>query len=312
MAGKLLFITSNRLGDAVLSTGLLSAALQRFSPSEVRIACGPLPEPLFRGVPGLEKIFVLDKKRGGWRWFDLWKECVGQKWDVVIDLRNSIVSRFLPAKEIYRFTRSDHTKHKAAQIAAVLKLSSIPASKIWITEEARRKALELMPSGGLTLALCPTANYGPKQWPAERFVEAARKLTAEGAPLAGARIVVFAAGNEAQQVQPLLADLQKTHEVIDLTGKTDPLEAAACLAYCRLCIANDSGLMHLAASMRIPTLGLFGPTNDVEYRPWGPSAAFLRGAAWTHYQSLKDPHELMRAITVDSVVKAAVDLLNMK
>jgi heptosyltransferase-3 len=312
MAGKLLFITSNRLGDAVLSTGLLSAALQRFSPSEVWVACGPLPEPLFRGVPHLKKIVVLDKKKGGWQWLDLWKECVGVKWDVVIDLRNSLASRFLPAKEIYRFTRSNGTKHKVAQIAAVLNLESIPASKIWITEEARQKALQLMPSGGVTLALCPTANYGPKQWPPERFVEAARRLTAEGAPLAGARIALFAAGNEAPQIQPLIADLQKTHEVIDLTGKTDPLEAAACLAYCRLCIANDSGLMHLAASMRVPTLGLFGPTNDVEYRPWGPSAAFLRGAPWQHYQSLKDPHELMRAIDVNSVVKASVDLLNMK
>jgi heptosyltransferase-3 len=309
MAGKLLFITSNRLGDAVLSTGLLSAALQRFSPSEVRVACGPLPAPIFQGVPNLEKIFVLDKKRGAWRWLDLWKECVGQKWDVIIDLRNSVVSRFLPAKEIYRFTRSDESKHKAAQIAAVLNLPSIPASKIWITEEARKKALQLVPSGGLILALCPTANYGPKQWPAERFIEAARKLTAEGALLAGARIALFAAGNEVQQVQPLLADLQKTHEVIDLTGKTDPLEAAACLAYCRLCIANDSGLMHLAASMRVPTLGLFGPTNDVEYRPWGPAAAFLRGAAWKHHKSMRDPHELMRAIDVDSAVKAAEKLL---
>ncbi|MBI3419167.1 MAG: glycosyltransferase family 9 protein [Proteobacteria bacterium] len=230
MERKLLFITSNRLGDAVLSTGLLHAALQRFSPDRVTVACGPVPAPLFAGVPKLEQIILLDKARGGMHWLDLWRHCVGQKWEAVVDIRNSFVSYLVPARHVFRFIGGNPKKHKAEQLAALLNLSPAPPSKLWITESAQQKAAQLMPPGGRVLALCPTANSYRKCWPGERFVEAARRLTASGM-LAGARIAVLAAGNEKEQADPLIQELRKTHEVVDLVGKTDPLEAAACLAY---------------------------------------------------------------------------------
>src|SRR6185369_11732933 len=173
--GKLLFITSNRLGDAVLSTGLLNAALLRFKPDEVTVACGPLPAKLFTGVPRLKEVFIIDKQKGGGHWFELWKRAKSQKWDVVIDLRNSLVSRFISSKQTFRFAGSDKTRHKAEQLAEVLKLNPAPATKIWITPEARNKAIELMPSGARILALCPTANWMGKAWPAERYVELAQR-----------------------------------------------------------------------------------------------------------------------------------------
>ncbi|HVY12748.1 MAG TPA: glycosyltransferase family 9 protein [Alphaproteobacteria bacterium] len=303
MAKTLLFITSNRLGDAVLSTGLLQAALQRFAPDAVTVACGPIPAPLFQGVPKLEEIIILDKKRRGAHWLDLWKRCARRKWDVVIDLRHSLVSYFIPAKQVFRFTRADKNKHKTEQLAAVLKLSPVPPNKIWITEEAKKKALGLMGSGRI-LALCPTAAWQGKRWPPEKFIEAALRLTAQGE-----RIAVFAAADEAAQAQALIETLKKSREVIDLVGETDVLEAAACLAYCRLCLANDSGLMHLAAAMRVPTLGLFGPSSDVEYRPWGPNAAFVRGAPFKGMQNTRDPQALMQALSVEHVIAAAQKLL---
>jgi lipopolysaccharide export system permease protein len=308
--GKLLFITSNRLGDAVLATGLLQAALLRFKPSEVTVACGPLPAPLFKGVPHIKEIFIIDKQKGGRHWMDLWKHAKTQKWDVVIDLRNSIVSHFISAKQKFRFTRADKALHKTQQLAKVLGLNPPPASKIWITPDARNKAIELMPSGARILALCPTANWMGKAWPWQRYVELAQKLTAEGGPLQGARIAVFAAPSEREQAEPLIKALHHTNDVIDLVGKTDPLEAAACLAYCRLCIANDSGLMHIAAAMRVPTLGLFGGTPDVEYRPWGPNTGFVRGAPYPgEGKAIVAGPALMEAISVEDALAAAQKLL---
>ncbi len=63
---------------------------------------------------------------------------------------------------------------------------------------------------------------------------------------------------------------------IELVGHGDVLTAAACLVRADLFIGNDSGLMHLAAAVGIPTLGLFGPSPHERYRPWGPKAAYVR------------------------------------
>jgi lipopolysaccharide export system permease protein len=308
-ARKLLFITSNRLGDAVLSTGLLAAALERFQPQEVTIACGPIPAPLYQGVPNLKEIISLDKKRKGRHWLDLWGKTAFTLWDVVIDLRNSVVSYAIPSLKTFRFTGSRANESKAVQLARVLGLQPVPYNKIWLTQAAKDAALNFIPEGTPVLALCPTANWDPKQWPADRFIETARKLIGSNETLKNARIAVFGAGNERDQSQPIINALAKDFLVIDLVGKTDPLQAAACLEKARLCLANDSGLMHIAAAMGAPTLGIFGPSNSVEYSPHGTRAALVRGAEFHGLENTPDPQQLMLAVSVDSVIAAAAKLL---
>ena len=83
---------------------------------------------------------------------------------------------------------------------------------------------------------------------------------------------------------PELAD----SEVLDLVGRIDPLEAAACLARCRLFVGNDSGLMHVAAAVGTPTVGLFGPSPVDHYRPWGRWTAVARTPE-TPDQLMADP-----------------------
>jgi ADP-heptose:LPS heptosyltransferase len=64
--------------------------------------------------------------------------------------------------------------------------------------------------------------------------------------------------------------------LIDTVGKIDLLTVAACLERCRFFVGNDSGLMHLAAAVGVPTLGLFGPSREEHYAPWGPLGASVR------------------------------------
>jgi hypothetical protein len=71
---RLLFITSNRIGDAVLSTAALEEAMARLPGASVVIACGELPAPLFRATPGLERIVTFRKERG--RWMKLWRSAL--------------------------------------------------------------------------------------------------------------------------------------------------------------------------------------------------------------------------------------------
>src|SRR3546814_1992136 len=63
---------------------------------------------------------------------------------------------------------------------------------------------------------------------------------------------------------------------VNLVERSDLLTAAACLERADFFVGNDSGLMHLAAAAGTPTLGLFGPSPEVRYRPWGPHAGYVR------------------------------------
>ncbi len=300
---KLLFITSNRLGDAVISTGLLEQAIKRFAPTEVTIACGPIPAPLFAAVPNLKRIIILDKKEGGLHWLKLWCEVVPQIWDVVIDLRNSAVSYLIFSKKTLRFTKGTETEHKSHQLAKIMGLlDDVPYNKIWLSQAVQQQAAIILHDGEPILALCPTANWQPKTWPAENFINVAMRLPFQ-------RIAIFGAEHEREQAMPIIAALQQKFDVIDLVGKTNPLEAAACLARCKLCIANDSGLMHIAAAMDVPTLGLFGPSNDVEYSPHGRHTAFVRGGPFFGLEHTVNPFALMQMIDVEAVVKAAKRLI---
>src|SRR5258708_33272134 len=65
---KILFVTATRIGDAVLSTGVLGHLVDRHPGARVTIAAGPAAAPLFEAVPGLERIVVLAKRRWSLHW----------------------------------------------------------------------------------------------------------------------------------------------------------------------------------------------------------------------------------------------------
>jgi ADP-heptose:LPS heptosyltransferase len=171
----------------------------------------------------------------------------------------------------------------------------------------------LIPADGPVLAVGPTANWGGKQWPAERFAEIIARLTADGAILERARAAVFGAADERPAAAPVIESLPPERR-IDLVGEVDLLTAAACLERCALYIGNDSGLMHLAAAAGTPTLGLFGPSKETLYAPWGAHTAVARTAlSFDEIVSAPDydylSHEShMASLDVETVEQAAVGL----
>jgi heptosyltransferase III len=119
---------------------------------------------------------------------------------------------------------------------------------------------------------------------------------------------VLAAAHERAQAAPLLEALP---QAIDLVGRTDLLTAAAILRQAALFVGNDTGLMHIAAAVGAPTLGLFGPSPAAKYAPWGPHT----GVAQTErgYRELVEAPDfdhrttdtLMDSLSVDAAEIAA-------
>jgi ADP-heptose:LPS heptosyltransferase len=269
-----LFVTATRIGDAVLSTGLLAHFIERYPDARITIAAGPAAAPLFTAVPGIERLITVSKRSHRLHWVELYRAVALRRWSLVVDLRGSALPYLLWTSERRVIAKGDSRRHRVEQLADIVGLPRPPAPRLWISEQHETAAAQLMPAGGAVLAIGPAANWRGKTWAGERFAELAVRLTAPGGPFPGARVAVLAAAHEREQAEPLLAALPSTQR-IDLVGRTDLLSAAAVLRRCRLFIGNDTGIMHLAAAAGTPTLGLFGPSPPEQYAPWGHHTAIV-------------------------------------
>lgn len=169
---RLLFVTSTRIGDAVLSSGLLDCLITRHPGLRVTVAAGRVAAPLFEGVPGLERLIRIEKRRHGMHWLDLWRTVAGRRWDIVVDLRASALAYLLRAgrRHVMRPSRAPH--HRIHDLANVLNLDHPPAPTLWTRPEHEAAAQRLVGSDlRPILAVGPTANWIGKQWPVARFRE---------------------------------------------------------------------------------------------------------------------------------------------
>ncbi len=312
---RILFITSNRLGDAVLSSGLLAHMLSVYPGAKVTVVCGPVPAGLFVGVPGLERVIQLPKRKYSLHWWDMWRACVGTFWDVVVDLRNAPLSYALLAKrQVHLGKANKHFTHRVTAMGSLVGLAdNPPAPTLWTLPENDLAAAQLIPDGAPVLALGPTANWIGKTWEASRFVDLALRLTAPDGILPGGRIAVIAHSSERPMAQPVLDGLP-AERTLNLVSDTPLATVAACLSRAALYVGNDSGLMHMAAAVDTPTLGLFGPSREEHYGPWAKpgsdKAHAVRGDK--RYEDVfpvdydyRNTPSLMGDLSVDRVEQAA-------
>src|SRR3546814_14538538 len=94
---RILFITANRLGDAILSTGLLDELHRQRPKARFTVVCGPAAAGVFTAAPNLERIIVMRKKPSARHWWDLWKQVAATRRSLLLDLRGSGIGKLLMA-----------------------------------------------------------------------------------------------------------------------------------------------------------------------------------------------------------------------
>jgi ADP-heptose:LPS heptosyltransferase len=312
---RILFITSTRVGDAILSTGLLNHMITQQPGARITVACGGAAATLFREVPGLEKIIVLDKMVLSFHWLRLWAMCIGKVWGAVIDLRNSPMYYVLPSIKRWRIGRTGPKLHRVRHLASVMGIvGEPPRPKLWISEQQRSLGQTIIGDGPPVIAIGPTANWRAKTWRAVHFAELVERLTGPTGILPNGRVAIFGREDERPGTLGLIEAIPESRR-IDLVGQLDLLEVFSCLKCCNLYIGNDSGLMHLAAVSGIPTLGLFGPSPKEIYAPWGNfcdvvSTAIPYEKIFSKDFDHRDTDTLMDSLSVGAVEKAAQKLWN--
>ena len=304
---QVLFVTSNRIGDCVISSGVIREISRQIPGAEITVAGGRPPAPFFRSAPGVERVIVLDKKKMAGHWFELWKQARSTRWDMVVDIRGSALSYLIPAKRRVVYNRSWETGLLKVEMVSRLMGSDIPLDpEIWLDDQARTEAAAVidpqLASGsgpGKIIALAPIAHQPGKSWPADRWGALVEKLKAEPR-FDGWRFMLAGGPGDHAPAAPALAAAGARG--IDCVGRGDILASAAAIDRADLFVGNDSGLMHVAAAAGRPTLGLFGPTEWWLYGPWGPKT---RTVASNETRGQFAPIE---DLTVDHVFEAVLAL----
>lgn len=158
-----------------------------------------------------------------------------------------------------------------------------------------------LPEGGPFALLAPTAGWGAKEWPAERYGAVAAELGR-----AGFRVLVNAPSQEDATARAVVAASGGMARVLPCTMA----ELIALVRRASLVIAGDTGPLHLAAALSRPVVGLYGPTDPARTGPYGTRSRVLRHAeSQTDHSRHPVTEEGLMQITVDEVVGAALELL---
>ena len=150
----------------------------------------------------------------------------------------------------------------------------------WHREQLAQAGLDLpeappqlaRPNPDGAILIHPGSGGDAKCWPRERFVALGRSLKRNGI----LPVIILGEAEQERWGREAIAELQEEFAWYLHMGL---YELAERMSRARLYLGNDSGVTHLAAAMGIPVLALFGPSNDIQWRPIGPGVRVIRAPA---------------------------------
>jgi heptosyltransferase-2 len=163
----------------------------------------------------------------------------------------------------------------------------------------------LAAEGRPALVLAPGAVGPSKRWPADAYAALARRLLGEG-------LAVWVVGGPAEKA--IAQEIVGNTGARDFTG-TDLREAILAMAAATAAVSNDSGLLHVAAALGTPTVGIFGPTSPWHWAPLNPLAATIQADIELACRPCHKPvcrlrhHRCMVEISADHVLAATLRAL---
>ena len=189
-------------------------------------------------------------------------------------------------------------------------------TRLFATETVRRRGAELLSSisvlGDRLLVVHSGTNRSMKAWPLENYLQVADLLNRAF----GVKSVFVGRREEIQYVRQMCAKQRRSEPALLDTTQIEDLMGIA--LHATLFLSNDGGPMHIAAALGVPTLGVFGPTDENLFGPRGMQSRSVRqpGICGQHHYPWQvasccraTGKECLREIKVDTVFEAAADML---
>jgi heptosyltransferase-2 len=200
------------------------------------------------------------------------------------------------------------------------KISRKYSDELYISTEEKKNLRSLLAELGINVSkrfigISPSAAYGSaKQWLPERFGKLIKRIRKE---IADSEIVLFGSSKERENISKIFNNIgDKNDNIHNLAGRLSLRESIAAISLCNVFVSNDSGLMHVASSLRVPLVAIFGPTQPHKTAPLKETNKNMEilhhpapCAPCIHRDCPLD-HCCMKAISVDEVFDALVSLLS--
>lgn len=319
---NILVRATNWVGDAVMSLPALRAIRERFSTARISVLAKPWVADLYGRESFIDEI-ILYSGQSPWR---TGHELRARRFDCAILLQNAFEAAWIAwlAKIPNRIGyKRDGRQLLLTHALDVPKRGEIPRHERFYYLELLRRAglIDALPAceairlqrdgnanGRRIIGISPGAAYGTaKRWLPERFAEAAGAL----AKSRGASIALFGSKTE-RDLCAEVARLLDGHQVINYAGQTTLAQFIDLASACELFLTNDSGSMHIASALGVPTVAIFGATDDTTTGPTGRNARVVRQPVDCSPCLLREcpiDHRCMTGVSAERVVQEALQLL---
>lgn len=288
MINKILFITLSNIGDVILTLPVLDSLREQFPGAKITVLSGSRPKEIFENNPLIDKLIIYNRHCGLKKKIKLFFALKKERFDIIIDLRNSAFGVLLTARHKTSLFRAapeniTHMKERhlykatlsAQEPGVTVKGCSGRRNSLYIKPEDETYIKGVLKQNNINeedkiIVISPGARSHVKRWPQERFIGLISKLKEEF------KAKIILAGDRgdcaiAAHIKERLRDC-----VIDLTAKTTLAQLAALLKKSELVISNDSAVLHLASYLEAPVVAVFGPTDEAKYGPWSVKSAVAK------------------------------------
>lgn len=341
---RILIRATNWIGDAVMSLPAVRAIRGRYPEAHIAMLARPWVADLYAGERAVDRVIPYSAAAGFRDFGAKWRVAAAlrrERFDCAILLQNAFeaaaVAQLAGIPEIVGYDRDGrgflltrairvpapgeippHERfyylemlRRAGLVATLPENDAIRLEGAAIYAEAGRLAFDRLGLQSPVIGVSPGAAYGSaKRWIPDRFAESAARLAREH----GASVCLFGSASERDLCDTILHALAGLGpRAMNLAGATTLKGFMEAAAACMLFLSNDSGAMHIASALGVPTVTVFGATNPLTTGPTGPLARVVREPVSCSPCLLREcpiDHRCMTAVPASLVVAAADEILS--
>ena len=275
---RILVVSLSNVGDVVLTLPVVDILRTAFPAAELHLVVGSKARSLFDENPHITRVVVYDKKMSWRRNLDWFLDLRRVRFDLVVDLRNSMLPFLLNAGTVtfpaFSLPKVHMKAKHLARLALVLDDLKVPAERVSVILSPRQHScVDRLVRGWTDYAVvAPGAAAVHKRWSEQGFLQVVRHLCSKGKK-------VVLVGDQNDKIVGARIAAAFSDGVLDLCGRTTLVELAGVVARATLAVTNDSGIMHVASYFDRPVIALFGRTDPFFYGPWSSKCVALRKGA---------------------------------